>query len=151
MAPRHTTETFVRPPEVERFAWTLPARYYNRCRLFLARSESGCVFIPVRSMQYMGVVDDEEIVFVDSQSGHVRHGADRGRPILISWQPRAAGERSSLEAGVPCEVVYYRQGLDDIQRRLESELGPALDRMEEHYRDSAIPPRGAHVTSIPRE
>ncbi len=151
MAPRRTTETFVRLPEVERIPWTLPARHYNRCRLFLARSDNDCVFIPIRTMQYMGVVDREEIVFVDSQGGHVRHGAERGRPILISWQPRAAGERASLEAGVPCEVVYYRRGLDDIQRRLESELGPALTRMEERYRNTVIPAHGARVVPLPRE
>lgn len=150
MTPRHTTETFVRLPEVERVAWTLPARYFNRCRLFLGRSETGCVFIPIRTMQYMGVVDDEEIVFVDSQGGHVGHGADWGRPILISWQPAAGGTRNSLEEGVPCDVVYYREGLDDIQRRLMSELGPALDRMEERYRDGAIPARGAEIVPLSR-
>ncbi|MDZ7751787.1 MAG: hypothetical protein U5S82_09015 [Gammaproteobacteria bacterium] len=151
MASGHTTETFVRLPEVDRLAWTMPARYYNRCRLFLARSETGCVFIPIRTMQYVGVVDAEEIVFVDSQGGHVRHDEDWGRPILISWRAAAGAARNSLEAGVPCEVIYYREGLDDIQQRLVSELGPALDRMEERYRDGAIPAQGAQVVPLLRE
>lgn len=150
MGAGRTTETFVRPPEVAREAWSIPARHFNRCRLFLSRSDTGCVFIPIRTMQYMAVVDAEEMVFVDSHGGYVRHGDEAGRPILISWQFLPGAARTSLTERVPCQVVYYREGLADVQRRLVSELGPALDRLEKRHRNGTVPPRGGQVIRLPR-
>ncbi len=67
MPTRYTRETFFRPDEVERQAWSITADVYNRCQLLLSRSETGCVFVPIRNMQYVAVIDAEEIIFVDSQ------------------------------------------------------------------------------------
>jgi hypothetical protein len=56
-----TTETFFRPPELERRNGNLPAPLYNRARLLLAHSGGGCLFVPIRSMQFIGVVDRDEL------------------------------------------------------------------------------------------
>ena len=53
-------ETFYRPPETGREARTLPGPVYNLAHGLLAQSGTGCVFVPIRSMQYMAVLDAGE-------------------------------------------------------------------------------------------
>jgi len=59
--------TCYRDPEIRREKRTLPATTYNLAIKLLARCETKQLFIPIRSMQYMAIVDAEEFVFVDSQ------------------------------------------------------------------------------------
>lgn len=44
----------------------LPADIYNIAHLLLAMHSTACVFVPIRTMQYLAIIDAEEIVFVDS-------------------------------------------------------------------------------------
>jgi hypothetical protein len=147
MAARRTTETFFRPEEVEREAWTLAADIYNRCQLLLSRSDTGCAFVPIRSLQFMGVIDAEEIIFVDSQ-GYAVKGGVGGRPILLAWHPVRPQVRGSLTDVVPCQVVYYRPGLRDLQRQLIGDFAKALKELEQKYRDAAIPACGAQIVPL---
>ena len=62
--PMFTEETFYRPAETGREERLLPAPVYNLTHLLLAQTDSGCVFVPIRSMQYMAVLDAEESIFV---------------------------------------------------------------------------------------
>ena len=62
------TETFFLPKEVERKQWSVPAEIYNLYRALWQRNLTGHVFVPIRNMQFMAVLDKSEIVFVDSQS-----------------------------------------------------------------------------------
>jgi len=99
-------------------------------------------------MQYLAVIDDHEIIFVDSQGGYSYQGSVGGRLILVSWQPRQLGGRSAIDAPVPCELVYYRAGLEPVQRRLVGEFAKALSQLEQKYRDRDIPRQGAEVIEI---
>jgi len=80
-------------------------------------------------MQYIGVIDRAEIVFVDSQA-YAQQGEQGGRLIVIAWQPRPVPGRASLAEPVPCEVVLYEPGFADVQRRLVGEFGRALQELE---------------------
>ncbi len=60
-------ESFEREQALAQEESTLPADSYNLTRILLAASATRCVFVPIRSMQYLAVVDAEEIIFVDSQ------------------------------------------------------------------------------------
>jgi len=126
--------TFFRPAEVERERTSIPAGLYNRCRLLLRRSPPDCVFVPVRSMQFQAVVTDEEIIFVDSQGYAVRDGHG-GRLILLAWVMLPADQPCSLVEPAPIDLVFYRKGLRDTQRRLMSDLPKALDRAEDKIRE----------------
>ena len=84
MPTRYTRETFFRPDAMEQQDWSITADVYNRCQLLLSRSETGCVFVPIRNMQYVGAIDSEEIIFVDSQGGYAHRDGQGGRPIVLA-------------------------------------------------------------------
>lgn len=149
MAAYHVSETFFRPPAVARQASALPAALYNTMQNLLARSRSGCVFVPIRSMQFIGVIDRAEVVFVDSQA-YARQGDQGGRLILLAWKPCPGADRVSLTEPVPCEVVFYEPRLGEIQRRLVGEFGRAMSDLDQRYRDAALPPQGARILAFER-
>jgi hypothetical protein len=145
-----TTEVFFRPDEVLRTRFSLPAGLYNGAQRLLSRSGSGCVFVPIRSMQFMAVIDGEEIVFVDSQAYAVEGGVG-GRIITTAWIPAPVAERISLSDPVACERVDYLADMDTTQRRLVGEFGKALALMLERSRDGAVPPAGARILPLRRK
>lgn len=134
------TETFFRPNELRRDSTTIPASLYNRCRLLLNRCSTEYLFIPIRSMQFLAVYDEEEILFVDSQAYAVRDG-EGGRLIVLSWSMPVHPDRDSLSTPVAIELVHYLETDRELQVRLMSELPKALDRLEEKARDTGCDPR----------
>ena len=114
-------ETFYRPDEVAREPRHLPADTYNRAHLLLVRS-GGCLFVPIRSMQYLAVLDDEEFIFVDREGG---------RLIDIAWQRFKPQSRHSLEEPVAYEAVYYTGKGEETMRRLQGEFHRALHHLQE--------------------
>ena len=141
------TETFFLPAEVERRDWFAPAEIYNLYKSLLNRSLTGNVFVPIRSMQFLAVMDKDEIVFVDSQSYAVSEN-EGGRLILVAWQFQHSREREALTDPVPCEVVFYEQKNSDLQLRLVSELRKAMALMDQRYRDEQFPAKGAKILSL---
>ena len=132
---RITTETFFRPAEVAREQLNLPAPLFNRCLLLLNRSITKNVFVPVRTMQYQAVIDDDEIIFVDNQGYAVQDGKG-GRLIILAWQMPMHHSRDSLTEPVPIKVVYYIREGHDTHRRLIGEFAKALDLFEERLKDA---------------
>lgn len=122
-------ETFFRPDtEYARELSTLPAPIHNALRRLLKQARGSSVFVPIRSMQYLAVLDAEEVIFVDALGGYAYHGNEGGRLIRLAWRPFVG--RDSLCDPVSCEMVYYFNDLKDVQRRLLSEIGPALDQLK---------------------
>ncbi|NEX20498.1 hypothetical protein G3480_09280 [Thiorhodococcus mannitoliphagus] len=137
MGSYYVRETFFRPDqEAARESSSIPAGLCNRLQRLLRAADAACVFLPIRPMQYLAVVERDEIVFVDAQGGYAHQDGEGGRLIRLAWQP-AVG-RDSISAPVPCEMVYYFRGLREVQLRLLAEIGPALDRMLECQRDQGI-------------
>ena len=141
------TETFFLPREVDRRDWTVPSEIYNLYRSLLSRSITGNVFVPIRSMQFLAVIDQDEIVFVDSQSYAVS-GEQGGRLILIAWQFKDVQDRESLTDPVSCDVVFYEQNNSDTQLRLVTEFRKAMELMDQRYRDEQMPAKGAKILSL---
>lgn len=112
-----TRESFYRPDTiVGREPRELAAAIYNRTHLLLRRSGDGCLFVPIRSMQYLAVVDDEEIIFVDANH----------RPYIeLAWRGFRPQARAALDASVPFEVVYYLEKGFEAMRRLVGEFDRA--------------------------
>jgi hypothetical protein len=119
-------QTFFRPDEIKRERSAIRADVFNRCRLLLQRSPRDCAFVPIRAMQFLGVVTNDEVIFVDSEAYAVRDG-EGGRLILLAWQTAGAPRRDSLTAPVSIDVVHYQPGQEDTQRRLVGELAKAAD------------------------
>ena len=141
------TETFFLPKEVGRNSWSVPAEIYKLYRSLQVRSETGHVFVPIRTMQYMAVLDKHEIIFVDSQSYAVSKN-EGGRLILIAWKFASMHERDSLSKPVPCEVVFYERMNSEIQLRLVSEFRQAMELVDQRYRDSQLPAKGAQILNL---
>ncbi|UCH52749.1 MAG: hypothetical protein JSW09_09100 [Pseudomonadota bacterium] len=117
----NVTETFYRPVEVGREARCLPADVYNSAHLLLARARQGAVFVPIRSMQYLAVIDAQECIFVE------REGR---RMIEIAWCAFRPQARSALTDPVPYEAVYYSPTAQPVMQRLQSELPKALAALQ---------------------
>jgi hypothetical protein len=126
MAQYRVRETFFRPDEpVVRFPSALPAGLFNGLTRLLGHGDGGPLFLPLRGLQYLAVIEREEVLFVDANGGYGYHNGVGGRLIRIAWRP-LPGTRVSLTAPVPCEIVFYFGGLDETQRRLVGEMGAAL-------------------------
>jgi hypothetical protein len=131
----YVEETFFRPPEIGREQRTLPAATYNLAHLLLQRSDSGCVFVPIRSMQYLAVVDVEETIFVHRE----------GRRLMeISWCQFHPGERAALTEPVRYTAVYYASGAQATMARLQVEYLKALQELEQRK----SPPSAARVIKL---
>jgi hypothetical protein len=123
------TETFFLPDELSRETTRIPAALYNRCRLLLARYHYQHIFVPIRPMQYLAVIDEQEIIFVDSQAYAVRD-SEGGRLIMLAWRFKPGSRPASLTEPVPIDVVYYHAAAKEAQRRLQGEFIQALDILE---------------------
>lgn len=141
------TETFFLPDEVERQTWSVPPGMFNLYTSLLNRSTTGNVFVPIRSMQFLAVMDQKEIVFVDSQSYAVSENQG-GRLILIAWQFSNTSGREALNGPVPCDVVFYRRECREIQLRLVQDFRKALEQLDQRYRDQAMPAEGAKILKL---
>ena len=135
-----TTEVFFLPDEVSRHTVTLPAALHNRCRTLLSRCHYEHVFVPIRNMQFLAVIDEQEIVFVDSQAYAVRD-EEGGRMILLAWQFRPDLRSDSLNEPVPVDVVQYDKSAAELQKRLPGEFSRALDILEDRYREQGCDAR----------
>ena len=132
-----TSETFFRPDEAARSQVTIPAPLYNLCRLLLSRCPPRSVFVPIRSMQYLAVIDREEVIFVDSQEYAV-HNGQGGRLIVQSWRMDMHSSQDSLSEPVAIERIYYNDQGEEIQRRLMSEFPRALKLYEERQHGGMV-------------
>jgi hypothetical protein len=113
--------TCYRDPELAREPLFLPAATYNLAHTLLARSPSGCVFVPIRTMQYLAILDAEEFIFLDGE---------RKCWIDISWQDFHPQARTSLDDPVPYQAAYYRPDAAQIMARLQAEFPRALKDLD---------------------
>lgn len=112
-------EHFYREQEIVRLPAFLPAATYNLAHTLLARAGK-CLFVPIRSLQYMAVLDAEEFIFVDSQNKAW---------IELAWQRFHPQARTSLDERVPFDVVYYRPRAEETMKRLPGEFLKALQAL----------------------
>lgn len=112
--------TIYRDPPLAKEERQLPATTYNLLRTLLARSP-GVLFVPIRSMQFLAIVDAEEVVFVD----HLQKGL-----AAIAWQSFKPQARDALDTPVTYTAVHYRDDGAELMRRLQGELPKALAQLE---------------------
>jgi hypothetical protein len=127
--------SFERGQEIGREGRQLPAEHYNKIRLLYARAGGKPLFVPLRDMQYLAIVDSEEIVFVDGQGPRV---------IELAWRDFHPGEREDLRAPVSYTCIYYEEKAHAAMARLQSEFLKALELLEGRQ----IRPGGASVTRL---
>ncbi len=106
-----------RDQELLREQRQLSAANYNLARILLTRSASGVVFLPLRAMQFLAILDEQEFVFIDSE---------RKQLIDIAWQQFHPQKRETLEDAVDFEAVYYYSHSQGLMSRLQGEFHKAL-------------------------
>jgi len=137
----HDTQSFFTPDEFSRKKSRLLAAAYNLAHVLLNRSQSSHVFIPIRSLQYLAIIEKNAFWFVDSLAYAVS-GNEGGRLIRVSWHPIiSATERDGLTQHMDCEVIYYGEDMSDIQTRLTGEFYQAMLQIDQRHRDS-LPSNG---------
>lgn len=124
--------TLYREEPILRESRHLPGSVYNLAHLLLARAlQSGgkpCVFVPVRSMQCLAIIDHEEIVFVDRElPGQVQ----------LAWQNFHRQERSALDQRVEFEAAFYTRESLQVMSRLMSEFPKAMQAMADKEKIAA--------------
>lgn len=124
----YEAESFERGQPLTSTASALPAATYNLTRILLAASTAHCVFVPIRGMQYLAVIDQEEIIFVDSQYK---------RWVEVSWRNFKPQARTALDEPVAYQAVFYTPEGRDTQRRLQNEFHPALALLASRRRPAA--------------
>lgn len=112
--------TCYRESETSRESRQLPASTYNLAITLLARCTDRSLFVPIRSMQYMAIIDAEEFVFIDGE---------RKCWVDIAWQNFKSQARDALDQPVMYDAVFYRDGLSGIMTRLQSEFPIALQAL----------------------
>lgn len=95
----------------------LPAEHYNLARGLQARSPRGVAFVPIRSMQMLGILDAEEFVFLDAHEKQL---------AVLAWRGFRPQQRTGLDQPVAYEALYYREDARELMARLQPELFKAM-------------------------
>ena len=131
-----------RDREVAREHRQLSAATYNLAHTLLTRNQSGNLFIPIRTMQYLAILDREELIFLDGV---------RKCWIDIAWRNFHPQARLSLDEPVSYVAVYYTAEAVQIMNRLQRELYLALQQLSgkapAHGDAKVIKFTGVHKTS----
>jgi hypothetical protein len=114
----------------------LPATTYNLAHTLLAQSAASCLFVPIRSLQYLAILDAEEWVFLDGV---------RKCWIDIAWRHFHPQARDALDEAVPYQAVYYQSHAHELMPRLHSELPRALHELSAKN----VPHGAARVLKFP--
>lgn len=115
-------ESFYRDQALASEARALPAAIYNLAHTLLAQCGRDCLFVPIRSMQYLAVIDHEEIIFVESAT----------RPLIeLAWQQFNPHARNAIDEAVPYQAVYYTPQATETMKRLQWEFFKALELLAE--------------------
>ncbi len=128
----HTKEVFYRGNKIGHEDRMLPAVTYNAMRTLLAytirdNSDSSSVFLPIRSMQYMAIIDQEEIIFVD--------GLCAKKSIEFAWRKFTPQQRETLTDPVPYRMSYYDEKALETMKRLQWEFDKALHQQQEKIKE----------------
>lgn len=129
--------SFQRGPELTREQRRLPAALYRQLRHALHLRSEPSVFVPIRSMQYLAVIDEEEVIFVDGMGD---------RRIELAWQHFRPQLSRRIDDPIPYECVFYDPRGRDTMLRLVPELGAALALLDRRDRGSSP---GAVIARLP--
>ena len=131
---------FERDEEIERRPTFLPSDLYKKLRHLRTLQGREALFIPLRSLQYLAVVDDEEVFFVDGLGD---------RRVVLAWQNFRPADCTRIGDPVPCELVLYRESARDAVPRLVREFSEAIALYE--TRHARIPAAGARIAPFRRK
>lgn len=113
-------DTFYRGEVVASRRELLPANTYNTLKLLLDLSDRDCVFVPIRPIQYMAVIDKEEVIFIDAMSSQCS--------VEFSWREFRPQRRTGLADPVHYKLVYYNNKMLEHMRRAQLEFATSVQQ-----------------------
>ncbi|RDH84792.1 MAG: hypothetical protein DIZ80_04820 [endosymbiont of Galathealinum brachiosum] len=132
----HDTQSFFTPDEFFYQQTRLPSQTYNLAHTLLKRNKSSHLFVPIRSLQYLAIIEMNAIWFVDSLA-YATRGDEGGRLIRVSWHPLVnVNQRESLTQHMDCRVIFYGGDMQEIQKRLNNEFYQAMLLIDQRHRDT---------------
>ena len=132
----HDTQSFFIPDEFFCQQTRLLSQTYNLAHVLLNRSRSDHLFLPIRSLQYLAIIEKNAFWFVDSLAYAVR-GNEGGRLIRVSWHPLInAGQREGLTQHMDCRVIFYGEDMSEIQNRLNTEFYQSMLQIDQRHRET---------------
>jgi hypothetical protein len=137
-APMKFTERFEIGQPLGQETRLLRASTYNRAQLLLARGGDQALFVPIRPMQYLAVIEAREFIFVDGLGSRV---------VELLWRDFRPSARQRLDDPVPFQLQYFRPGALEQMRRLQVEFARALELLDSRQ----IPAGGAEVVTFRRK
>jgi len=130
----HGTQSFFTPKTWFCQKTQITAQTYNLAQGLLKRSAGSHLFVPIRSLQYLALIEKSVFWFVDSFSYAVSHN-EGGRLIRISWHPSMHDSAvSSLTAPLDCRVIFYGEDMQAIHNRLNHEFYQAMKLIDQRHR-----------------
>ena len=131
----HERHSFFTPPCYATEQGVILAPVYNLAQTLLKRSGEEHLFVPIRSMQVLAIIEPKMFWFIDSLAYAVQDG-EGGRLVTVSWKPlQPPSERESLEQPMPCEISFYGKEQREVQLRLNTEFMQAMKQLDQRYRD----------------
>lgn len=132
----HDSQTFFTPDKFFCMQSRLSSKTYNLAYTLLHRSQQSHIFIAIRSLQYLAIIEKNAFWFVDSLAYAVK-GNEGGRLIRVSWHPiLPSSQRTSLNENMDCRVYFYAEDMMPIQNRLNHELYQSMMLLDQKYRDA---------------
>ncbi len=115
-------ESFERGEALEIRSTRLPAEHYNLAHRLLVGSGADCLFVPIRSIQYLAVIDAEEIIFVDR---------DVQGWVALAWRHFRPQARNGLAEPVPYELHLYRDAARSVLPQLQTDFFKSLKQLDQ--------------------
>lgn len=109
--------TVYRDQALAREERSLPAEVYNLARTLQRRSPNGVAFVPIRAMQVLAILDEEEFLFLDNQYKSW---------VEIAWADFRPSRREGLDDPVTYTALYYQPDGARVMNRLQAEFAKAL-------------------------
>ncbi|MEW6612301.1 MAG: hypothetical protein ACOY5C_07445 [Pseudomonadota bacterium] len=132
-----------RPPVWAERPGRVASWIYNKAHLLLARQEAP-VYVPLRYISLMAILDPHEWVFCDYIGGRV---------AVTVWHHFDPHVRQSLEEPVPCRMDLFGPEGEAVLKRLPMEFARGLDaalaKLPHAGEAAVVPLKRSHEPSDP--
>ena len=131
-------QTFFLPEANSEQHSVIHASCYRLSLSVLRRAEHEPVPVLIEKLQYTALITDSNIYFADNND----------MLIKISWHLHLAEARDINEQHIPMKVVFYQDGLDQLQQQLTGEYYKTLMLVDEKYQTDVIPSGNCRIQPL---
>ena len=131
-------QTFFLPKAISEQHSVIHASCYRLSLSVLRRAEHEPVPVLIEKLHYTALITDSNIYFADNSDMQIK----------ISWHLHLAEARDVNEQHIPMKVVFYENGLDQLQQQLTGEYYKTLMLVDEKYQTDLIPSGNCRIQAL---